>query len=148
VDPWHYEAACANLDGLRGGVLLYDYAVVRSDEAGRKPVHYDGKWNTFGNEGPIVKAVSLDEIVDAARSIRFLKIDCEGSEWPILYTCTKLDQIQEIAGEYHEHVNFHDDTLPPTKIYDLMQFLANHGFVGEYHEGAPGIGNFWVKRAG
>ena len=50
-----------------------------------------------------VETMTLDEILVAiGKPVRFLKIDCEGSEWEILYTCTKLDQIREIKGEFHE----------------------------------------------
>jgi FkbM family methyltransferase len=34
--------------------------------------------------------------------VRFLKLDCEGSEWPILLTSKRLDLVDEIAGEFHE----------------------------------------------
>src|SRR4051794_23256944 len=34
--------------------------------------------------------------------VRFLKLDCEGSEWPILFTSKRLDLVDEIAGEFHE----------------------------------------------
>ena len=30
-----------------------------------------------------------------------LKIDCEGAEYPILFTTTQLNYIEEICGEYH-----------------------------------------------
>lgn len=34
--------------------------------------------------------------------IRLLKLDCEGSEYPILLTSATLHQIDEIVGEFHE----------------------------------------------
>lgn len=33
--------------------------------------------------------------------MRVLKLDCEGSEFPILLTAQRLKQVQYITGEYH-----------------------------------------------
>jgi FkbM family methyltransferase len=142
----YYKAALANLEGLEG-VHPNLAAVVRSDNP-PKTVFHDGAMSTLCDEGTEVEAVSLDQLIDDLGPIRFLKIDCEGSEFPILYTCTKLDQIQEIAGEYHENINFRDDSLPPTKIIALAKFLFDQGFTRiDYTDNVPGIGNFFCRRS-
>ena len=69
-------------------------------------------WNEEGNA---VETISLDEILANAsdgfrKPIRLLKIDCEGSEYPILFTSNKLEIVEEICGEYHE--------MPPERIPD------------------------------
>lgn len=148
VDPWHMKAQERNLEGF-DGIFAHYAAVVRSDEK-RKPAYfYDGNWNVFAESGREVQSISLDQIIDLYGRIRFLKTDTEGSEWPILYTCTKLDQVDEIAGEYHEGVNFHDNSLPPCKITSLALYLWERwGYHVTYTNPAPGIGNFYAKRTG
>lgn len=147
VDPWHLEAARFNLNQIEDGVTLYHAAVVRSDSP-PSTVKYDGTWNVFSPQGIDVNATSLDEIITKCGPVRFLKTDSEGSEWPILYTCTKLDQVQEIAGEYHEDITFSDPDLPPCNIVALGKFLWERwGFHVTFTRDVPGIGNFYAKRA-
>ena len=148
IDSWHVEAAEANLEGL-DGVELNHLAVVRGDDKRNPHYYYDGKWNVFGDTGEEIDSAALDDVIETVGPIRFLKIDCEGGEWPILYTCTQLDQIQEIAGEYHENINFHDDSLPRTRIISLAKFLFDKGFTRlDYTDNVPGIGNFSARRPG
>ena len=57
--------------------------------------------------GQAVETISLDQILSEAsegfrKPIRLLKIDCEGSEYPILFTSSKLEILEEVCGEYHE----------------------------------------------
>lgn len=35
-------------------------------------------------------------------SLRLLKLDCEYSEWPIIWTSTRLGKVEAICGEFHE----------------------------------------------
>jgi FkbM family methyltransferase len=148
VDPWHLQAARENLGGLYG-VSLNHYAVVRSDAARLPQYHYNGNWEVFSGRGAPVASVSLDEILKDVGPVRFLKIDVEGSEWPILYTCTKLDQVQEIAGECHADVQFDDPSLPPKTPEALLRFLVDSP--GRYTEvewraGSENTWLFWARR--
>ena len=66
-----------------------------------------------------------------AQRVRFLKLDCEGSEWPILLTSKRLDLVDEIAGEFHEVGE--DETSSREKYSgltyeDLGQTLGKQGF--------------------
>jgi FkbM family methyltransferase len=66
-----------------------------------------GNGSVIWGEGEIVPKIAFDEIVDSLtdcgqKRIRFLKLDCEGSEWPILLTSSRLHLIDEIGGEFHE----------------------------------------------
>lgn len=61
----------------------------------------------FNDEGESVETISLDQILFAAsdalrRPIRLLKIDCKGSEYPILFTSNHLHVVEEVCGKYHE----------------------------------------------
>jgi len=69
--------------------------------------------------------------------VRFLKLDCEGSEWPILLTTKRLDLVDEIAGEFHE---LGADGPDSVDVYsgltceDLVKILGEQGFdVTFYH---------------
>ncbi len=73
----------------------------------------DSDANTGGHavvyniEGVPIQTVGLDDILDEAtngfkKKIRMLKIDCEGAEYPILFSSKFLNSIEEICGEYHE----------------------------------------------
>lgn len=94
-------------------------------------------WTGFGDP---IEAISLDEIImtatKAGKKIRFLKLDCEGSEWPILYTCTKLNLVEEIALEFHEIGEFGEFRTDLAEIFAkwdctpnaLCHFLESQGF--------------------
>lgn len=84
----------------------------RSDE--RHPlVHYapvginTGGGNTLGADGIPTAAISLDALCALAASLsetgrlRLIKLDCEGAEWPILYTAHVFAAVDAFLGEYH-----------------------------------------------
>jgi FkbM family methyltransferase len=49
-----------------------------------------------------VPCVALDDILDRFERVALLKIDCEGSEFPILLTSRCLHKVERIVGEIHE----------------------------------------------
>lgn len=125
-DPLNFVLASRHLkDSIdRGHVELVRAAVWRSDPNddelrfdGYHPFpksfpNMNGTMNT-GNgsviwgQGDVVPKLAFDQIVDTLtnngeKRIRLVKLDCEGSEWPILYTSSRLHLIDEICGEYHE----------------------------------------------
>ena len=88
----------------------------------------------------MVSTTTLDEILAIInKPVRFLKIDCEGSEWEIFYTATKLDQIQEIKGEYHQpcpnwYALQQDAALPAYDRRVLATYLNDWGFDTTFDE--------------
>ncbi len=52
-------------------------------------------------EPPRSPVLSLDTILSRFDRVRILKLDCEGSEYPILLTSTQLHRVERIVGEYH-----------------------------------------------
>jgi FkbM family methyltransferase len=48
-----------------------------------------------------VPTVALDVVLREIGPVRFMKIDVEGAEFPILLTATELRNISVIAGEFH-----------------------------------------------
>lgn len=115
AEPSNFECASRNLQSFGDRVRLTNKAVWRSDRpAGTLSFSYsEEQANTGGgsvvweSDGPGIPSVPFDDVIDqitayGRRRINLLKIDCEGSEFPILLTATKLDRIDRIAGEFHE----------------------------------------------
>lgn len=152
VDPWHHEAAMENIKGKEDGIGLYHCAMVRGDDRRASQYYYNGSWNAFGVIGQEVESRSLDEVieqVDEGNGIRFIKLDCEGGEWPILYTSKKLDRVQQIAGEYH----IMDASVPelqhlphPLHPEALKLFLESQGFMVEVKPSNATLGLFFARR--
>ena len=117
--------------------------MVRSDEKRKPQTFHDNGRSTMVDEGNLVESVSLDEILGDLGPVRFLKIDCEGAEWTILRTCTKLDRVQEIAGEYHL-ADHYDENV---SVGALMGFLYDQGFTKcGFHKQADATGGFYARR--
>jgi FkbM family methyltransferase len=94
--------------------------------------------------GEPVDAVAFDDIVERAGTVDLLKIDAEGSEYPILATSRRLDRVEAIVGEWHDV----EDVDPAMAIRGLdawtgdalMDLLEDRGFVVETRaQGAGGI---------
>ena len=113
--PENHAIASKNVERFGGKASCRQQAVWRSDQPSQTLYNADlaGNSNTGGisllwnDEGQAVETISLDQILSEAsdgfqRRIRLLKIDCEGSEYPILFTSKQLHIVDEICGEYHE----------------------------------------------
>lgn len=101
-----------------------------------------GGGHVFAAGGQAIGAIAFDEIVDQAtaggtRRVRLVKLDCEGSEFPILLTSQRLHLIDEIVGEYHEMGDHVALPIPPMAglpgysryaIADLESRLRQFGF--------------------
>lgn len=74
----------------------------------------------------IVKATSLDKILDdnQLETIDLLKLDCEGSEYDILYNCTDeiIDRISMMAIETHQGTGENENTQ------SMADFIKKHNF--------------------
>lgn len=113
--PENFACAAVNLAAFGDRVRLENKAVWRSDRAGgtlRFTTSEDGA-NTGGGsvfwagEGSDVGTIALDDLIGRVteggrRRISLLKIDCEGAEFPILLTATRLGLVDRIHGEFHE----------------------------------------------
>ncbi len=100
-------------------------------------------------DGEAVETVSLDEVLDevsanGAQPIAFLKLDCEGAEWPILLAAERLALCENIVGEYHG-VEWEGKHRGPD---DLCRLLRQHGFEVRTHPISDGLGLFWATRTG
>jgi FkbM family methyltransferase len=109
--------------GSRPGVHLFHAAVWRSDcdypvqlflsegpNSGSDSVLAAGHWVYFECQrlgeavaGPRpTESISLDAILERFSRVKLLKLDCEGSEFPILLTSRCLDRVDRIVAEVHE----------------------------------------------
>ncbi len=146
-----YEVEGANFEYLRdnlatheGSFAAHNVAVWRSD-AVDEPLfyeHYLASDNTgavhVGKHGgqPVPAVVRFDEVIrQAARGstdgrVRLAKLDVEGSEFPILYTATALDLVDELVGECHPHTPSTNgsSSLPPYTMDCLRRHLQQWGF--------------------
>ena len=79
----------------------------------------------FLRESERVQVVTLDEIFERCKVTQcdLLKLDCEGSEYEILFNASPatLARIHYIAGEYHLGMNEYG-------VADLRAFLESSGF--------------------
>ena len=117
-----------------------------------------GGGTLFGTGGCAMPTVALDAVVrellaaTGQDSVRLLKLDCEGSEYPILLTATCLDRVAEICGEYHEIGPVPDEARVGGRAsYDhhvLVDHLTKIGFrvETEVHPRNPALGLFWARR--
>ena len=73
-----------------------------------------------------IKTDSISNVLKKLDKIDFLKIDCEGSEYDIMYSLSKneLKKIKYIALEYHEFDNNNRHTAN-----EISNFLRNNGFL-------------------
>lgn len=131
-----------------------------------------GNGSVIWGVGEPVEKIAFDCIVDSLtdngeKRIRFLKLDCEGAEWPILLTSQKLHLIDQISGEFHEiggpylEINedrewqkpiFHTDDSANLTLELLISFLEQAGFNVTYRrhqrlDGTlEGLGLFFAVR--
>jgi FkbM family methyltransferase len=108
-----------------------------------------GGGHVLGTGTVAVPAVAFDavvaELTASGQRIRLLKLDCEGSEYPILFTARLLDRVDEILGEYHE-----DRSDPRHTGAALKQHLEHNGFRVELQPNPknPAVGEFFASRNG
>jgi len=96
-----------------------------------------------------VRAIPLDDIVGGVGHVDLVKIDAEGSEYPILFTSRMLDRISEIVGEYHEIGGLRQSMsipgFPEWNIRQLATHLARNGFLVTVRDKGP-LGLFRAVR--
>jgi len=176
----NFRLLARHVRGL-GGINLFNLAVFRSDRAMETPLVHSGylysntgagtvllggrAWDVntqvFVDDASFTKqpviAVALDEIVSGFERVKLLKLDCEGSEFPILLTSRSLARVERIAGEFHEVSPEIYAALDPRariagfaeyRVGSLISRLKQFGFDVCVKEMAPNIGFFRAVRSG
>jgi len=155
-----FEAFKDNFEVLSHNVLQFDplkykifnKAVWRSDiESEKLYFTTEGGKNTgggnviFNNHGFEVDTIRFDDFLNDLKvnhninSIKLLKLDCEGSEFPILLTCKNIGMFKEIVGEFHEINGEYDNNQVPETfknlehkkftVNELQKFFEINGFM-------------------
>ena len=73
----------------------------------------------------VVDAVALDDVLRELGRVRFLKIDVEGAEFPILLTARRLDLVDAIDGEYHQFTDAEMALLPSSSRVGDERYSAD-----------------------
>ena len=175
AEPGNFALAARNLAGFGDRCRVHDRAVWRSDRKGdvltfhAPPPGAEGA-NTGGGsvvfpvDGLEVQTVPLDDVLrevtdNGRKRVRFLKIDCEAAEFPILLTSRLLHWIDTIHGEFHELGDgVHDHAPIPEKarvpgvdrfsIEALEAHLRQAGFtVDSIRNGDSNLGWFFATRS-
>jgi FkbM family methyltransferase len=147
-----------NMKNLNG-VKIYNYAVWRSDidvshvlfqESQNHP--NSGGGGVMQAQGIPVPTIKFDEILSKIGTIDLLKIDAEGSEFPILFTSKQLFRVNEIIGEYHEFSTPPDfikiEGYPEFTGFALIEYLRRNGFNALFQRVAANLGKFHAWRPG
>jgi len=123
---WRSDAA--------GGTLRWCPSTNPENTGGGTVLECEGIAGTAltATEARDVPWVPFDDIVSALGIVDILKIDAEGSEYPILLTSRRLGQVREIVGEYHEVTGLRPAMeipgVPEWTMRHLGQHLAENGF--------------------
>lgn len=153
-----FEPAAANYAQLEKNIALnrlsnvesFNQAVMARDGTARLFVSRtnEGAHSIMQTgESVEVAGISLESIVERVGAINFLKMDCEGAEYPIILDSPPacFERIDRILLELH---------LTPAieKLYDeqsVLDRLTDYGFSVEVLKEVyyPGEGRFWLVRA-
>jgi FkbM family methyltransferase len=165
-EAWEENYNMLKLNLLYPGIKIVNKAVWRSDlpfnpdlffQQSTDSINTGGGNVLFNSTGIKVETISLDEILSAYDKVRLIKLDCEGSEFPILFTSKQLYKVEEIVGEYHEiggeynKVNIPEncqiDRYSQFTIKELELFLNQNGFTVEHFRYPnSNLGMFFAKR--
>jgi FkbM family methyltransferase len=161
ADRENFSIAVQNLKMFGDRVHPCHRAVWRSDRTGDSLFFAGyGSNNTGGGTilynttGEKLDVIAFDDIIrevtnQGQKRIRMMKIDCEGSEFPILLTSRLLHLVDKIHGEYHntpvssvarvEGVN-------QFTIAELTRYLQEAGFVVNSFAKDNNLGLFFATR--
>lgn len=171
-EPENYRLAYGFLAPYANRCALWNAAVVRSDIVVTQQyiqpyplMPWCGLLNTGGQgtleaTGVRVRAMSIDALIDlVGTEIDLMKVDCQGSEWPILLTATRLVRVRRLVGEFQEYGGAGQVPMPaagqvaPHTIYTaalLADTLKRQGFTTEIvmspHDPSHTIGLFFAER--
>jgi FkbM family methyltransferase len=121
-------------------VVLKNLAVWRSDAQEQlmlskvrfseltNSMHFAAQSTLFKDaESYSVESVGLDSVLNPFSEVRLLKLDCEGAEWPILFTCTQLAKVRRLSMEVHS-LAWKSHELSRAMPYDLNREFGRYSF--------------------
>lgn len=142
--PDNFRLARRNAGHLPG-VHLYHSAVL--DQRGfvqcNPPPPGIGMENTGGvtvipSKDGAVRCVAIDDLLVRLGHVTVLKLDCEGSEWPILLHMKEWRRVGAVCGEYH--LCAHPEARTPDELSELLR--RRFRFVAVQPDNDQ-LGKFW-----
>jgi FkbM family methyltransferase len=113
----------ADSDNTGGGSVLFTTAC--DHWQARPPERAPGASAEEPLSTHTVPAVALDAVLRGLGRVRFLKIDVEGAEFPILLTAARLDLVDAIGGEYHAFTDAQMGVLAPSARVGQERYTAD-----------------------
>jgi FkbM family methyltransferase len=160
--PDNFALLRHNLGPFGKRAVLLNCAVWRSDEPAQRLrlVNPVGPGNTGAMQarpdaaGPEADAVPFDDLISeltvGGRRLRLVKLDCEGAEWPVLFTSRRLELVDEMCGEYHlPPLAGPCPGLPVPSVEALQARLNELGFAAQItpcERSKLPVGTFFAKR--
>lgn len=128
----NFRVLVENMREYGSRVKVVQLPVWRSDRYERVDLRNTGNFTAMHRTvpGAELETIGLDDILRSFSRVRLLKLDCEGAEYPILYTCTELRRVDEVVCELHPTIpeGMGDWDRSNDALFDL--FLAQ-GFGAE-----------------
>lgn len=141
----NFKLMCHNVASTPGYMIYQPIlgAAWRSDKKGDRLSYSitDDKNTGAGIVGPKdpfrgeVTVLAFDDLIKLVsncgrRRVNLVKLDCEGAEWPILFTSKMLVFVDNIVGEYHASAvdRYHKIEGLPYTLDNLRLILENNGF--------------------
>lgn len=142
ADPRNYDQLLGNVavHPLHDRVTLQNGAAWRSDRPGELlgMASYDDCQMKNTGSGSVARAASahfsvpaipLGPVIEQFESVDFLKMDCEGSEFPVLFTLpySAYAKVKRIAAELHPEFFWKREAVVLGRhTGDLVQSLGRH----------------------
>jgi FkbM family methyltransferase len=132
-EPHNFEMLNKNIEHNSVKVKAYQLAV---GKPGKYCIEDNGGCSRLGSSGSPVECVSINTIIN--EPVYFLKMDCEGSEYPIFEDATDetLTKINEFAIEFHPDLV---DDYTHNKVISRLEEFFDLEITGEIKNKAGGI---------
>lgn len=141
-----------NAEPYRQRIRVHQAAVWRSDKVEQArlctlPGAATASHTMATEQGDVVPTVTLDHVLQRLGEVHLCKMDCEGSEYPILYTSRELRRIANLVGEIHHYVRWEGSPIPCTPE-GVERCLRSRGFEVEIvaHNRAPQLLSWFFAR--
>jgi FkbM family methyltransferase len=103
----------------------------------------------WGGTG-VTRSIAINDLLAKLGSVTLMKLDCEGSEWPILMNGTAWDRVGALCGEYHLFSTYVKEefgiskTLAPETLFDKLKMHFPYVWVEAPNQDR--LGRFWASR--
>ena len=131
------------------GAVLHSAGWVESEIARNAAPGNTGAMEVHQSSSAAIPAYALDDLLRRELNVDLVKLDCEGSEWPILLHSKELHRVKRICGEYHERPSHPLCPGIGPLNRELLKVLLQSHFTQVRilpNPCTPGLGRFWASR--